>query len=247
MRGTQLVGLKRASKLWHILGSPPYRRALRHGVAAAVEHEAVPYAADFRTVVDVGANRGQFALVAARRFPHAALWCFEPLPVARAKLQAILGSRPGVTVLDTALAAEAGEHDMHVTRHDDSSSLHAVGPRQLEEFPGTDEVSSVRVRTARLDEVLTRAQVVAPALLKLDVQGSELEVLQGAGEMLAAFDSILVECSFVELYVGQALAAEVIAYLQLHGLWLRGIYNVSYGSDNVCIQADMLFNRRLSS
>jgi FkbM family methyltransferase len=243
MRGIQLVGLQRASKLWHILGVPPYRRALRHGVAAAVEHEAVPYAADFRTVVDVGANRGQFALVAARRFPHASLWCFEPLPVARAKLEAVLGSRPGVTVLDTALAADAGEHDMHVTRHDDSSSLHAVGPRQLEEFPGTDEVSSVRVHTARLDEVLTQAQVDAPALLKLDVQGSELEVLQGAGELLSAFETILVECSFVELYVGQSLATEVIAFLDSQGWRLRGTYNPTYGARGVCLQADLLFER----
>ena len=243
MRGTQLVGLQRASKLWHILGSPPYRQALRQGVAAAVEHEAVPYAADFHTVVDVGANRGQFALVAARRFPNAALWCFEPLPVARAKLQAVLGSRPGVIVLDTALAADTGEQDMHITRHDDSSSLHAVGPRQLQEFPGTDEVSSVRVRTARLDEVLTQAQVVAPALLKLDVQGSELEVLQGAGQLLSAFDTVLVECSFVELYVGQSLATEVIAFLDSHGWRLNGAYNVTYGSRGACLQADLLFNR----
>lgn len=217
--------------------------ALRHGVAATVEHEAVPYTADFRTVVDVGANRGQFALFAAHRFPRAALWCFEPLPSARAKLQTILRSRSNATVFDVALAAQSGEHEMHVTRHDDSSSLHAVGPRQLEEFPGTDEVSLVPVRVARLDEVLTPAQVVSPALLKLDVQGSELEVLQGAGQLLAAFDTILVECSFVELYVGQSLATEVILFLGSLGWHLCGAYNVTYGSRGLCLQADLLFER----
>jgi FkbM family methyltransferase len=217
--------------------------ALRHGVAAAVEHESVPYAADFHTVVDVGANRGQFALVAAHRFPSAALWCFEPLPSARSKLQTILRSRSDARVFDTALAAQSGEHDMHVTRHDDSSSLHAVGPRQLEEFPGTDEVSVFPVRTARLDEVLTQAQVVSPALLKLDVQGSELEVLRGAGQLLGEFDTILVECSFVELYVGQSLATEVISFLESHGWHLDGAYNVTYGSGGICLQADLTFRQ----
>ncbi len=242
MRGTQFVGLQRASKLWH---TPASRRALRHGVAGAVEHDTVPYPVDFRTVVDVGANRGQFALVAARRFPNAALWCFEPLPSTRAKLEAVLGSRPHVTVLGTALAATAGDHDMHVTRHDDSSLLHAIGDRQVEEFPRTEEVSAVRVPTARLDELLTPADVAVPALLKLDVQGAELEVLQGAGKLLdnGAFHAILVECSFVELYVGQGLVTEVIALLDSHGWWSRGAYNVTYGSGGACLQADLLFNR----
>lgn len=246
MRGTQFVGLQRASKLWHILGSPAYRRALPHGVAAAVEHEAVPYTADFRTVIDIGANRGQFALVAAHRFPRAALWCFEPLPSARAKLEAVLASRPHVKVLGTALAATAGEHDMHVSAHDDSSSLHAIGDRQVEEFPGTEEVSVVRVKTARLDELLTPADIAAPALLKLDVQGSELEVLRGAGELLErddVFHTILVECSFVELYVGQSLATEVITLLASQGWHLRGAYNVTYGAHGGCLQADLLFTR----
>lgn len=244
MRGIQFVGLRRASKLWHILESPAYRRALRHGVAAAVEHNTVPYSVDFATVVDVGANRGQFALVAARRFPNAALWCFEPLPSARAKLEAVLGSRPHVTVLGTALAATAGDHDMHVTRHDDSSSLHAISDRQVEEFPGTEEVSVMRVTTARLDELITPADIAAPALLKLDVQGSELEVLRGAGQLLdEGFHTILVECSFVELYVGQSLATEVIALLDSQGWHLRGAYNVTYGSHGACLQADLLFTR----
>jgi hypothetical protein len=63
-----------------ILREPAYRGALSHGVAASVEHEAIPLRREFRTVIDARANRGRFAVFAARRFPPAALICFEPLP-----------------------------------------------------------------------------------------------------------------------------------------------------------------------
>jgi hypothetical protein len=59
----------RVQKLLGILREPFYRSALRHGVAASIEHEAIPLRTDFRTVIDVGANRGQFALFAAHHFP----------------------------------------------------------------------------------------------------------------------------------------------------------------------------------
>lgn len=233
----------RAKKLSQILTEPSYRRALFRGIPAATEHDNVPYPTDFRTVVDVGANRGQFALVAMRRFPHATLWCFEPLPDARAKLEVILGSCAKAKVLDYALSARAGHEVMHVTRSDDSSSLRPVGERQLAEFPGTDEIRSMQVRTARLDEVLTREQIVSPALLKVDVQGSELDVLLGANGVLKAFDAILVECSFVELYLDQPLASDIIAFLAPLGWRLSGAYSVTYGSAGSCLQADLLFQR----
>jgi FkbM family methyltransferase len=235
--------LRQVRKLWRILREPMYAPALRHGVPAAVEHDNIPYSADFLTVVDVGANRGQFALVAMRRFPRATLWCFEPLPNARAKLQAILASRPNTNVLDLALAAHAGRDELHITRRDYCSSLRSVGTRQLEEFRGAAEIQSMPVRTARLDEVITRDRVTSPALLKIDVQGSELDVLKGSEDILGAFDSIVVECSFVELYVGQALAGDVIAFLATHGYDLHGVHDVAYGIDGACLQADLLFCR----
>jgi len=56
-----------------------------------------------------------------------------------------------------------------------------------------------------------------PALLKLDVQGFELSALQGCGRLLERFRYVYVEASFIELYVGQALATEVIGFLFSRG------------------------------
>ena len=83
------------------------------------------------------------------------------------------------------------------------------------------------------------------ALLKIDVQGFEMEVLKGCNSMLDYFSWVYVECSFIELYEGQALANEVIDYLHTHGFKLAGIYNMSYDRSGIAIQADFLFNLRI--
>ena len=59
--------------------------------------------------------------------------------------------------------------------------------------------------------------------------------------MLPRFSHVYIECSFVELYAGQALAAEVIDHLSDHGFDLRGVYNVQYDPQGWALQADLLF------
>ena len=72
------------------------------------------------------------------------------------------------------------------------------------------------VQAVRIDEVVDSVDV--PCLMKIDVQGYELEVLQGAEKLLPSVEFLLVECSFTELYLGQALAGEVVAYLHQRGI-----------------------------
>lgn len=226
-----------------VLREPGYRGALRHGVAAAVEHESVPFRSDFRTVVDVGAHRGQFALVARRRFPRARLVCLEPLAAPRSRLERALGGAADVEVLPFAAAAEEGESEFVVSEADDSSSLLPMTGLQTETFPGTGAVARTTVRTKRLDDLLAAARLERPALLKVDVQGAELGVLRGAEGILEAIDEVLVECSFAELYRGQALAGEVVAHLQARGFSLAAICSPVTRPRGRLIQADFLFVR----
>jgi hypothetical protein len=95
----------------------------------------------------------------------------------------------------------------------------------------------------RLAEVLPASKVEAPALLKLDVQGFELQALAGCEDVLPRFDWVYVECSFMELYAGQSLADEVIAWLRERGLRLAGVYHMAYDDRGRAVQADFLFGR----
>jgi hypothetical protein len=82
-------------------------------------------------------------------------------------------------------------------------------------FPYTKGSEPERVGMARLDEF---AELIrSPALLKIDVQGYELEVLKGAGEYVGAFQAIVLEVSWESLYHGAPTPAALSKLLQANG------------------------------
>lgn len=96
-----------------------------------------------------------FALVAHRRFPKAALHCFEPVPQARQKLTAVTRDIPAIRVYDLALGSRGGSVEVRVSENLDSSSLLPMTTSHLLAFPGSAETERVTVPVARLDAILT--------------------------------------------------------------------------------------------
>jgi FkbM family methyltransferase len=225
------------------MAEPSYRRALMRGVAATTEHEHVVFPREYGTVIDVGANRGQFALFALRRFPKAQLLCFEPLVDAHRKLTEVVGSDPRARIERCAIGSVDGSLSLNVTRSDDSSSLLEPTALQLQTFPKTDATSSQEVSVKRLDDIIDAETLMPPFLLKIDVQGFELEVIKGAQRLLSEDGDLLVESSFAELYADQALADEVVATLLPQGFRLRGIFSLTHGLDGAPLQGDFLFSK----
>lgn len=235
--------LRKAKKAARLLSTPRFRRALRHGVAATIEHRDALTGLDVRTVVDIGANKGQFSLLAAELFPNAGIWAFEPLAEPRKKLTAVLGIEARVRVYPAAIGPEKANAIMNVSNANDSSSLLPITKNQTSLFPNTYAVGTEGVRVEPLHEFLSADDIVEPALLKIDVQGYEKEALEGCGSLLDCFENIYVECSFIELYAGQAFAADVINVLAKRNYKLVGVYDVTYASDGKAVQADFLFRR----
>lgn len=237
------VLIRRLAKIGLAVTSFFQLRALtKFGVLAAVEHRSV-LTVNLRTVIDIGANRGQFSLAVLRWAPNANVIAFEPLPEPAAIFDSVFRSHPRFVLHRKAISATEGEATIHVSRRDDSSSLLPMGPLQEQYFAGTAEVSQLEVSTVRLDSVIAESEIVRPAMLKIDVQGFEFEVLQGTNELLIFFDQIYVECSFIELYREQKLVSSVIEWLFARGFVLVGVYNIACGARGECIQADFLFGR----
>jgi FkbM family methyltransferase len=214
------------------------RRGLRHGVAATVEHRRALGALDVATVVDIGANQGQFALFATAVFPNAIIYCFEPLEEAAERFRAMFDQE--ITLFETAIGPRETEATIYISRRMDSSSLLPI-TKQSDVFPGTELKEKRIIHVAPLAKYLNPENIRVPALLKIDVQGYELEVLHACQHLLPLFQFVYVELSYIELYEGQALAGEVISHLAGRQFRLSGVYNQSTDFRGKPLQADFLF------
>lgn len=242
VKGKQMT--RKLSKLIRVLllrnGLPAL---IKHGVAASVEHVNALNELGCQTVLDIGANRGQFALAARHCFPNAYIYSFEPLSHPAETFKHIFAGDPRVTLYPAAIGPEAGQATIHVSARDDSSSLLSITPMQDYIFPGTAEADTQTVQVGRLTDFLSEADITPPAMLKLDVQGFELSALEGCEQLLHCFTWIYAECSFMELYSGQALADELIAWIRAKSFRLCGIYNMTYDRHGHSVQADFLFEK----
>ncbi len=218
------------------------RAALRHGVAPTWEPQQMLRRLNPAMVLDVGANRGQFALDVLTACPKASLVSFEPLREEADVYERILGPIPRVHLVRSAVGEVSGRAIMHVSAAADSSSLHVPTELQASTFPGTQKIGSEDVQIVRLDDVRWPVEVPTSTLLKIDVQGHELGVLSGANALLKRIRWVYVEVSLVELYEGQALASEVFDALSACGYALSDL-STPVRRDGRTVQVDALFER----
>ena len=240
--------IKILPKLFFVLRIHLFRKMMfKHGVAAGVEHYFFlkSLACSINTFIDIGANRGQFALVARHHFPQARIISIEPLAEPSNKFREVFNSDSLTTLHQVAIGPAQETAEIHVSKADDSSSLLPIGELQQGLYPGTGERETRSVDVKPLDAFVNEVDILKPAFLKIDVQGYELQVLKGCQSLLQCFAYVYVECSFVELYQGQAFADDVIRFLHQHGFVLSGLFNLDYDKKGLPVQGDFLFERNL--
>jgi FkbM family methyltransferase len=155
------------------------------------------------TIVDVGAAEGTWSRMAARIWPNAHLIGFEPNPTNEAKLERTRRQLPQFAYHLCFLGAESGR----VTYADRGAQTSLYT-----EALGNDEAE---MRT--LDACYEAELFPQPQLLKLDVQGYELEVLKGGQRVLSGCEAVLAEVSFFRFHPEMPTADDVIAYLKERG------------------------------
>jgi FkbM family methyltransferase len=185
-------------------------------------------------VLDIGASNGQWTRECRALFPDARYLLADPLEGNRAALATLAATDARVSVWNGAVGAHPARLPLHC--HGDQSSFFAS-----KDFAGSE--ASVEVRT--LDSFWESGRFTAPALLKADVQGYELEVLKGASRCLESAEVLILEVSFREYYDGGALAHEVIGYLGERGFCVYDVCNyIQRPADNELVHADVMFVRR---
>jgi FkbM family methyltransferase len=235
--------LKKINKLILILieFSPLALRGLFQGIYVSVEHKSFLKNNNYDFVVDIGANRGQFALSCRLWCPSASIISIEPLAIPAKKFIRFFNNDSKVKLHVGAVGADYSTSVIHISSRDDSSSLLDISELQVENFPGTKESSTSEVDVAPLAHYLNEAQISGKSLLKIDVQGFEYDVLVGSETLLHKFHHIYCECSFIELYTGQKFAHQIIEFLNKRNFIFSGIYNTHYDHYGVAIQGDMFF------
>jgi FkbM family methyltransferase len=185
-----------------------------------------------RTVIDVGVAAGTSELYDA--FAHAELLLVEPMAEWRAQLEA-LGATRRVHVETVAAGREPGETEFFVHRVPACSSM--LGRRGTEA-----DVERRTVPVVPLDDLVARHGFEGPFVLKVDVEGAELEVLAGAARVLADAQLVLLEVSFFELVEGGAQFADVVCAMRDLGWAAYEIYNGHVRPlDGALAQVDMAF------
>jgi FkbM family methyltransferase len=211
------------------------RRA--HALMQRLGFEVVPYDADrfpelrrpellrarrIDLVIDVGANEGHWAEGLIRSGYTGRVVSFEPLASARRELERRAAASPEWEIFPFALGDRAGTTSFHVAGNLSSSSILPMSDRHVGSAPESAYVAEEEVELRTLDDVAP--QVIGPGeriWLKVDVQGFELPVLRGAERTLQQVEVVETELSLVELYEGQALFGEMLAYLTSRGFGAR--------------------------
>ena len=197
-----------------------------------------------KTVIDVGANVGQFAVACNKIFSGATVHSFEPLPECVVKLKQNVVKLADVCVYPIALGGQSGEVMFHVNSHSHSSSVLALGELHHKAFPHAREMHTIKVPLSTLDFEMRSISLEGPVLLKLDVQGYEPQVLEGATETLKRVDYVLLEASFRQLYEGEKTFMEIARTMQDRGFeFLRPMGWLNDPRTGETLQMDALFTR----
>jgi FkbM family methyltransferase len=194
------------------------------------------------TVIDVGANVGQFACAVLSLLRPRWVHAFEPFPDAVGALRRTLGTDPRVVVHGVALGADSGELPFHVNAHSHSSSLLRLAGAHRIAFPDATEVAEVKVPVRTLDQELAAVELPGPVLLKLDVQGYERWVLEGARETLRRANWVILEASFRPMYEGEPGFLDLVGDMAERGFrLLRPVGWLVAPATGEILQCDVLF------
>jgi len=190
-----------------------------------------------KSIVDGGANVGDWTRFALRTFPGVSVLMIEPQTEHAEVLRAIVDSDPEHVHYAACLIGPPDVNEIDFVVLEDSDGKGSSVLAENSDVPRHVERHSVTT----LDALLAEVGLAPPDLIKLDVQGYELEVLKGAEAALEHAEFVLLELSLWPYNDGAPLAAEVMLWMASHGFRGFEILATTRRPDGVMIQFDMLF------
>lgn len=184
-----------------------------------------------QTVLDVGANIGQYAMSLRQCGYAGKIISFEPLPQEHAQLCAAASMDENWEVFERCAVGHVNDTiNMNVSENSYSSSIRAMKEAHSDAAPDAVYKTAVQTPLRTLDSLEKNLALMDGSIfLKIDTQGYEKQVIQGAAQVLGRVTGIQLELSLCELYEGQALFEEMIDLLKKEGYI---IWNIFPGFEN---------------
>lgn len=209
----------------------------------------------FEVVIDGGANHGLFSKAVLNISPRAQVLGIEPLiTTVTARNQGGPGKAclrdlqrvkarysPRFNFVGYALSDHEGLLTFYSTEADGCSSL--LKPPEDPSVPDFNVVSEDQVRAITLDNLVAAENITRVDLLKLDLQGAEMQALRGATDTLDVTQHILLELNLRRVYKDSATANEITEFLADRGFLFRNISNLIRTPDGAIAQCDAFFSR----
>ncbi len=200
---------------------------------------------DIRTIIDVGANDGQFIKEVSNIFPNAEFYSFEPLKDCYERLIINFKNNAKVHAFNFALGEEDGEIIFSRSSASTSSSILKMGRLHKILFPNTANLIEEKVKIKRIDDVFENKVIQDLILLKIDVQGAEEKVIKGAIQFLKKVNIIITEVSYATLYEDQPLFVDILNLLLAQNFIFIGMLEqFSSPSTNAPLFADAIFVKK---
>ncbi|QTN32169.1 FkbM family methyltransferase [Akkermansiaceae bacterium] len=198
---------------------------------------------DPKFILDIGAFNGGWAALAHSEFPEATILMLEAQEGKRSVLERIKQEAEGK--IDYRIAVMGSSDGEKVVFHEYENSPTASSMLQDNAGTPTRKVEST-MRT--LDSIILEGKFPRPDLIKLDVQGFELEVLRGGASAIAAATAILMEVSIIEVYQNNPAFADVIDFMSKNGFRVYDVCSLLRRPlDGALCQMDVIFVKQDSN
>jgi FkbM family methyltransferase len=199
---------------------------------------------NFKSVIDIGANEGQFAEKFSKLFPEAIFYCFEPLNEPYEKLKEKFSNNGKFNFFNFALGNVNGKIKIQRNEYSPSSSILPMRAEHKNAFDFARKEFAEDVNIRILGNVFKNVEIERPYLLKIDVQGYELPVIEGGTGIVKNAEIIIIETSFVELYEGAPLFNDIYKKLNNLGFEYIGSFEqLLHPSDGKILQQDSIFQK----
>ncbi len=195
-----------------------------------------------KTVLDIGANIGEFSLIFDQIFDKPKIYAFEPLPECIKKLNDISKNYKNLKVKPFALGNSNSKEIIYVSSWAPSSSLLKMGELHKKAAPHSAGSEEIVINVKKLDDVLSPSVIENNLLIKIDVQGFERNVILGGKNIFKLAKVIIIEMSFDELYDQEPRFGELYNELIDLGFEYKGSLKQSVSRiDDSFLQCDGIF------